>query len=537
MAEPPRELTEADFDPQLWEDSMEQTLEGALDGGAHEQALVGYALGRGWEGAEPDWDEAVKWYTLAAKQGNAGAMFVIGVCHAKGRGVDQDWANAFRFFRAAAQREDVNGMFQTAWCYLNEKGAPHDLEQAQQWCEAAAQNGHGNAAKMLTMIEEEAAQRADPAQPRKLGEADFDPQLWEDSHQAALQRAEAGGAHDQALIGYALGLGAEGIEPDWEEAVKWYGLSAEQGNGGALYVLGVCNAKGRGVDQDWEAAFGLFKGSAERDDVNGMFQTAWCYLNGKGAVVNLDQATFWCEKASRNGHASAGKMLAAIRDAAALQSAATASESDAESVTESESSVGSAQYTKDGTRVLGERDFDPELWDESMRLVLPKALASSAHDQNLVGYALSRGWERAAPDWEEAVKWYGMAAAQGHAGATLVLGVCHAKGRGIEQDWEAAFGHFLAAAEGDDVNAMCQTGWCYMNGMGTDQDLAQAMHWCSEATERGHAKAARMVAAIRQSQAADKPRRLGEADFDPQLWQESMRATLPRALDGSAHDQ
>ena len=51
--------------------------------------VVGYALGRGWEQAEPDWEEAVKWYTLAAEQDHAQATHYLGLCSAKGLGVEQ----------------------------------------------------------------------------------------------------------------------------------------------------------------------------------------------------------------------------------------------------------------------------------------------------------------------------------------------------------------------------------------------------------------------------------------------------------------
>ena len=197
------------------------------------------------------------------------------------------------------------------------------------------------------------------------------------------------------------------------QAAKWYSLSAEQGNAGSLYVLGLCNAKGRGVAQDWEAAFGLFKGAAERDDVNGMFQTAWCYLNGKGAEgQDLEAAAYWCSLAVEGGHGSAGRMLAAIE--VALEAAAV----------EAEALL---------PRQLDESDFDPQIWRDSLSEVLPRAEGGSAEDQRLIGFALGRRWSGAEPEWEEAVKWYRMAVEQDDPVAMFLLGVCYAKTRGVEQ--------------------------------------------------------------------------------------------------------
>ena len=41
----------------------------------------------------------------------------------------------------------------------------------------------------------------------------------------------------------------KGVEPDDEEAVKWYRLSAEQGDASAQWHLGLAYANGEGVEQ------------------------------------------------------------------------------------------------------------------------------------------------------------------------------------------------------------------------------------------------------------------------------------------------
>eukprot|EP01050_Picozoa_sp_SAG11_P001157 SAG11_NODE_48_length_20030_cov_232.459084_10_plen_150_part_00 len=135
--------------------------------------------------------------------------------------------------------------------------------------------------------------------PRKLGAEDFDAQQWATTLQAVLKQAEEGSANEQVLVGFALGRGHAGREPNWIEAVKWYTLAARQGHAGAMHVLGVSYAKGRGVGQDWSAAFRWFKSAADGGDANGMFQTAWCYFNAKGTEKHLGQAATWCNEGSR----------------------------------------------------------------------------------------------------------------------------------------------------------------------------------------------------------------------------------------------
>jgi TPR repeat protein len=61
-----------------------------------------YAKG---EGVPQDYVEAMKWYRLAADQGDADAQINLGVMYAKGDGVPQDYVLAHMWFNlAAAQR-------------------------------------------------------------------------------------------------------------------------------------------------------------------------------------------------------------------------------------------------------------------------------------------------------------------------------------------------------------------------------------------------------------------------------------------------
>ncbi len=60
-------------------------------------------------------------------------------------------------------------------------------------------------------------------------------------------------------------------------------------------------------------------------------------------------------------------------------------------------------------------------------------------------------WGKGVPqDYTETMKWYRMAAEQGHAGAQYGLGKMYANGQGVTQDYVQAHMWFnLAAAQGD----------------------------------------------------------------------------------------
>ena len=73
--------------------------------------------------------------------------------------------------------------------------------------------------------------------------------------------AERGDGDAQYNLGVAY---AQGVIPDYREAVKWYRRAAEQGDGDAQNNLGVMYAKGRGVIQDYHEALKWFRLGANK---------------------------------------------------------------------------------------------------------------------------------------------------------------------------------------------------------------------------------------------------------------------------------
>jgi len=68
---------------------------------AEEQSILGFKYAKG-QGVVQDYKEAVKWYRLAAEQGNAIAQHNLGVRYANGQGVLQDYKLAHMWFNIAA---------------------------------------------------------------------------------------------------------------------------------------------------------------------------------------------------------------------------------------------------------------------------------------------------------------------------------------------------------------------------------------------------------------------------------------------------
>jgi TPR repeat protein len=64
----------------------------------------------------------VRWYRLAADQGDADAQFNLGVMYDTGRGVPQDDAEAERWYRLAADQGDANAQSNLGVMYHRQPG-------------------------------------------------------------------------------------------------------------------------------------------------------------------------------------------------------------------------------------------------------------------------------------------------------------------------------------------------------------------------------------------------------------------------------
>ena len=59
-------------------------------------------------GVAQDDSAAMKWYRMAADQGDANAQYNLGVMYQNGQGVAQDDSAAIKWFRMAADQGDAN---------------------------------------------------------------------------------------------------------------------------------------------------------------------------------------------------------------------------------------------------------------------------------------------------------------------------------------------------------------------------------------------------------------------------------------------
>jgi TPR repeat protein len=99
---------------------------------------------------------AVKWYTLAAKQGDADAQYHLGQMYRKGEGVQQDYETAVNWYTLAAEQGNVDALFNLGAMYDFGTGVLKDYVYAHMWYNIAAISGKNkNASKNRDLLAKE----------------------------------------------------------------------------------------------------------------------------------------------------------------------------------------------------------------------------------------------------------------------------------------------------------------------------------------------------------------------------------------------
>ncbi len=120
--------------------------------------------------------------------------------------------------------------------------------------------------------------------------------------------AEWGKATSQYELGLMYYKG-QGVEQNYDEAFKWFRLSAQKGLPDALYYLGLMYYEGKAVARNYSNAFYLFFEAARQEQIESQFLLGEMYLSGQGVRRNYIKAYAWTSIAYNNGYKPAGKNL------------------------------------------------------------------------------------------------------------------------------------------------------------------------------------------------------------------------------------
>ncbi len=167
-------------------------------------------------GRPVNYGKALQLYLQLARQGDAGAQFVVGGMYYKGQGTDPDQRQGFFWLLKAAEQgvssPESLGIIGTM--YLQGSGVPQNYQEARKYLEQAAAQNNMQAIKNLAYMYYNGL----------TGKPDYKEAL-----RLYKKAALLGDDESQSNVGmmYAGGLGT-GV--DRVHAYAWYSLAASQGN-------------------------------------------------------------------------------------------------------------------------------------------------------------------------------------------------------------------------------------------------------------------------------------------------------------------
>ena len=159
-----------------------------------------------------DYGEAVRYFRLAANQGNDEARVNLAYLFQEGLGVEKDLNKAFKMYRTAAKNGNMNGMFHAGICYEFGVGTKVDLEKAMECYSQGDEQGDPFAAERMAYIVSEGYGTNKPDEDRAF--------------ELFLKAANAGIPGAMFMVGYCYVTG-HGVETDLEEARKWLKMASD----------------------------------------------------------------------------------------------------------------------------------------------------------------------------------------------------------------------------------------------------------------------------------------------------------------------
>mgnify|MGYP004637656551 FL=1 len=224
--------------------------------------------------------KAIEWYKTGAEKYNDGyCQNSLGLRYYNGEGVKQSYSDAFFYFKRAAENGDSSGENNLGYCYMNGYGTSKNLESARYWLEKAVEDGFESAQESLDELD---SYYDDYDSSNKTAES---LRYWADN----------GDLDAMEDLGYALyfgelddNFGVDGIEQDYNEAVKWFEKAANAGMMYSQKMFGDMCYNGEGVQQNYQRAMKWYKKAAEQGSGWACFQLYVMYFNGQGCSKNED---------------------------------------------------------------------------------------------------------------------------------------------------------------------------------------------------------------------------------------------------------
>lgn len=399
--------------------------------------------------------EAMRWYELAADNGQVWAMVALAQACSDGSLGPVDRVKALHYLKMAGSGEQPRHYLAAAnlgIAYLRGLGTAPDPAKANEIF------GRFRDRSFLCYL-------------GSIGQAPADVQTYEQS--VELVETWARKRKDptaQFFMGRRAQFGWDGAELDYEEAINWYRKASKARHPGALCALGelygslpIYFTGFASTEKAYEAAHDCFRQAAELGHAESLANLADHYSIGRAVPQNFDQAVAALERciAIDPNHARAHNNLASIHEHFLV-----------------ESRMG---RPGDSRKMLHH-------YQRAAELNYPLAAANLGR-LHFEGKIVPQ-------DYQKAYRYFDEAAAQGMAGAHHQLGLMHELGLGVPITYTEAAYHYRLAALGGNVDALRRLIDFYLSGRGVSLDFNRAHFWLQRMVMMGRPRALLVIADI-----------------------------------------
>lgn len=260
------------------------------------QVLLGLRYEKG-NGVEKSYNEAFKYYSLAAEQGDVFCIHKIGKFYERGLGVTKCFREAFKYYKLAADQGDPMAQYSIGQFYEEGKGTKRSLESAFCYYKLSAEQGY------------------DLAQD-KVAEFYLNGIGTKKSINNALYYYRVAGmqGNGYSYLAYCeLLLKLKGHEKRAINTLKYLsqrGLSYSTATMFAQHDLGQCYEKGIGVKKSLSNAFYYYQRAAKNGCLGSQMKLANAYLDGNlGVEKSYESAIFYFKLAAEQNYCPALETL------------------------------------------------------------------------------------------------------------------------------------------------------------------------------------------------------------------------------------
>lgn len=213
-------------------------------------------------------------------------------------------------------------------------------------------------------------------------------------------------------------------------------------------------------------------------DVDAQYQLGRCFADGKGVVRCIPDAMVWMRRAAEQGHRDAQGYLGQMFTFGQGRQRDYFDPARWYANAEAEAQENSTLLYPSGVNV--ERD-------EAEGIRWFQLAAEQGHPVALthIGMLVHQGQKGFEKDTERGIAMLQQAAEQNFAGAHYALARVFRFGDGAAVDLSKALEHYRAAAEADHLDAAFEYGMLLV-GDGAQQDLTEGARWLAVAADRGH---------------------------------------------------